>query len=41
MERPQTIEGQSVEAFIRSNADPLWLHQNEFWEYLQTSQDER
>jgi hypothetical protein len=37
--RPALIEGQSVEDFIASNADPLWLHQNEMWEYL--SQDER
>jgi hypothetical protein len=20
--------------FIRANADPIWLHQNEMWEYL-------
>src|SRR5688572_9828025 len=32
--RPPTIEGMSVEEFIRRNADPIWLHQNEMWEYL-------
>jgi hypothetical protein len=20
--------------FIRRNADPIWLHQNEMWEYM-------
>jgi len=33
--RPPTIEGMSVEEFIRRNADPIWLHQNEMWEYLE------
>src|SRR5688572_13579266 len=32
--RPPTIEGMSVEEFVRRNADPIWLHQNEMWEYL-------
>jgi hypothetical protein len=32
--RPPTIEGMSPEEFIRRNADPIWLHQNEMWEYL-------
>lgn len=31
--RPPLIEGLSVEEFIARNADPLWLHQNEMWEY--------
>jgi hypothetical protein len=30
--RPPEIEGMSVEEFIRRNADPIWLHQNEMWE---------
>jgi hypothetical protein len=33
--RPPTIEGTSVEEFIRRNADPILLHQNEMWEYLE------
>jgi len=33
--RPPTIEGLPVEEFIRRNADPLWLHQNEMWEYIE------
>ena len=24
-----------VDEFIENNADPLWLHQNEMWEYIQ------
>jgi hypothetical protein len=33
--RPPTIDGMPVEEFIRRNADPIWLHQNEMWEYLE------
>jgi hypothetical protein len=33
--RPPTIEGMEVEEFIRANADPIWLHQNELWEYME------
>jgi hypothetical protein len=33
--RPPTIEGLTVEQFIRRNADPIWLHQNEMWEYME------
>jgi hypothetical protein len=32
--RPPTIDGMDVDEFIRLNADPIWLHQNEMWEYL-------
>ena len=32
VKRPLTIEGADVDKFIRRNADPLWLHQNEMWE---------
>lgn len=30
--RPPTIEGMDVEEFIRRNADPIWLQQNEMFE---------
>ncbi|HEU4391469.1 MAG TPA: hypothetical protein VFV34_27000 [Blastocatellia bacterium] len=33
--RPPTIEGMEMEEFIRRNADSIWLHQNEMWEYLE------
>jgi hypothetical protein len=32
--RPPTIDGQSVEEFIARNADPIWLQQNELWEFM-------
>jgi uncharacterized protein YnzC (UPF0291/DUF896 family) len=34
IKRPPTIEGMDVDEFIRSYADPIWLHQNEMWEYM-------
>lgn len=35
--RPPTIDGMDVDEFIRNNADPIWLHQNEMWEYIEPS----
>lgn len=32
--RPVLIEGLDPDEFIRRNADPIWLHQNEMWEYM-------
>jgi hypothetical protein len=32
--RPPTIDGIGVDDFIRRNADPIWLHQNEMWEFM-------
>ena len=40
VKRPPTIEGTSVEEFIRSNADPLWYHQNEMWDEIEVEEDE-
>ncbi|MEX0726549.1 MAG: hypothetical protein WD065_09795 [Planctomycetaceae bacterium] len=37
--RPPTINGMPVEEFIAGNADPIWLHQNEMWEFM-TPDDE-
>lgn len=34
IKRPPTIDGMNVDEFIRRNADPIWLHQNEMWEYM-------
>jgi hypothetical protein len=34
VKRPPTIDGMDVDEFIRANADPIWLHQNEMWEYM-------
>jgi hypothetical protein len=32
--RPELIEGLPPDEFLARNADPIWLHQNELWEYL-------
>jgi hypothetical protein len=40
VKRSPTIEGISIDEFIQQNADPIWLHQNEMWEYMQTDEDE-
>ena len=34
VKRPPTIDGMDMDEFIRRNADPIWLHQNEMWEYM-------
>lgn len=39
IKRPETIDGLDPDEFIRRNADPIWLHQNEMWEYLETAED--
>ena len=36
---PTTIDGMSEEEFIRNNADPIWLHQNEMWEYIDMNEE--
>jgi hypothetical protein len=35
VKRPPTIDGMDVDEFIEQNADPIWLHQNEMWEFMQ------
>jgi hypothetical protein len=37
--RPQLIEGLPVDEFIDRNADPIWLHQNEMWEFMTPEDD--
>jgi len=32
------IDGVDVDEFIRRNADPIWLHQNEMWECIEESE---
>jgi len=36
VKRPPTIDGIPIEDCIRRNADPIWLYQNEMWEYIRT-----
>ena len=40
IKRPPTIDGMSVDDFIRSNADPILLHQNEMWEYIELDEED-
>ncbi len=40
IKRPLTIDGMDVDEFIRRNADPIWLHQNEMWEYIDQDEEE-
>ena len=34
IKRRPTIDGMDVDEYIRNNADPIWLHQNGMWEYM-------
>jgi hypothetical protein len=34
VKRPPTIDGMDVNDFIMNNADPIFLHQNKLWEYM-------
>lgn len=34
LKRPPTIDGMDADEFLRRNADPIGLHQNEMWEYM-------
>ena len=36
---PPMIDGMGAQEFFRQNADPLWLHQNEMWEYIEGDDD--
>ena len=40
IKRPPTIEGVDADEFILRNADPIWLHQNELWEYIDQIDEE-
>ena len=34
IKREPTIDGLNIDEYIRNNADSIWLHQNELWEYI-------
>jgi hypothetical protein len=40
VKRTPTIDDIGVDEFIRRNADPIWLHQNEMWDYIDDFQEE-
>ena len=39
IKRPPTIDEMDVDKYIQKNADPIWLHQNEMWEYIKIDED--
>ena len=39
VKRPPQIDGMDVDEFIRLNAGPIWLHQNEMREYMDQSDE--
>ncbi len=41
VKRPPTVDGIEVDEFIRNNADPIWLLQNEMYEELHQWEQER
>jgi hypothetical protein len=41
VKRPPTVDGIPVDEFIRNNADPIWLIQNEMYEELHQWEQER
>ena len=40
VKKPPTVDGIDVDEYIRRNADPIWLHQNEMWEYIDQPEDD-
>lgn len=40
IKRSPTIDGMDTEEFIRRNADPIWSHQSEMWEFIDQSENE-
>ena len=39
VKRPPTIDDMPVDEFLRLNADPIWLHQNEEWHILEAGEE--
>ena len=40
VKRPETIDDMDKDEFIRRNADPIWLHQNEMWENMDQEEND-
>ena len=40
VKRPPTIDGIDVDEFLRRNADPIWFHQHELWEEMESEAPE-
>lgn len=41
IKRIPLIDGMDVDTFIQQNADSIFLHQNEMWEYIQTEEENK
>ena len=41
VKRPETIGGMEKYEFIIRNADPIWLHQNGLWEYMDQDEENK
>jgi uncharacterized protein YnzC (UPF0291/DUF896 family) len=39
VKRAPKIDGLDADEYIRRNADSIWLHQNEMWEYITEHQE--
>ncbi len=39
IKRRPTIDGMDVDEYIQKNADPIWLHQNGMWEYMDKEEE--
>ena len=39
VKRPQLIDGIDADEYISQNADPICLHQNEMWEYIEPDEN--
>jgi hypothetical protein len=40
VKRPEPVEGMSDAEFIQTNADQIWLHQNEMWEDMEVDEED-
>ena len=38
VKRPQPIDGVDIDDYIQQNEDPIWLHQNEMWDLIDTEE---
>mgnify|MGYP006296464757 CR=1 FL=1 len=39
IKRRPTIDGMDIDTYIQNNAEPIWLHQNEMWEYIDKEEE--
>jgi hypothetical protein len=39
VKREPTIDGLSIDEFVRRNTDPIWYYQNEMWERMDQRED--